>query len=384
MKHIILSIGAFLFLFKRKMFSGTPKTILVLKIGAIGDVLMSTPLLHALRNAYPHARIIYAVGKWSKAVLENNPNVDEVMDFDDPIIWRRDLKAILVLIRRLRSVHADIGFVLDRHFYASLLAVASGVRFRVGYDRNGEGFANNRNVVYGPVKHEIVYHLDLLRSLGKDVPDGVMEAFPSTEDQGIAESIFAQPPFAGRTCIGFMVGGAKNPGQDMHIRRWPFSHYCALIGLLLEHFPNIVIILFGGPSDVIENKEVIRSVGHADHIAQLAGRTSILQSIACMKRCAVFVTHDSGPMHMAATAGVPVVSIFGPVHPARKAPRGPQNEYLWRPDLPGALCDEEGRFPKDIKELKCMTGVTPKDVLLVVKKHLSTTSMVQNHFNNPL
>ncbi len=369
MKLLVIPIGKLTFLFKNKNIPSNPKTIAIIKIGAIGDVLMSTPLLENVRKAYPSARIIYVVGNWSKAVLEGNPAIDSLVPFDDQIIWDRHYLKIWNLAKEVRREKIDIGFILDRHYFASLFGFLCGIRFRIGFDRKGEGFANNLNVIYGPIRHEIEYSLDLLRALGKPAAYEGMKVFLAESDKHFANDFVREHNLQNAAVVGLMAGGAVNPGQSMLIRRWPTDHFIELTRLLLKSFPKIRILMFGGLGDKKINKGIIESTDE-NFVKNVAGKASIKQSIALMKHCRVFVTHDSGPMHMAAAAGIPVISIFGPVHPERKAPIGLRHTYVWKPDLPGALTDDEGKFPAGLSELECMRGVQPESILRLVKKVL--------------
>lgn len=365
MKSVMLFLGKIFFSLKRHAPPRNPQRIVIFKIGAIGDVLMSTPFVRRVRESFPNAKITYVVGNWSAPVLTGSPCIDEIITFDDSILWKKKWSGIFHLLRTMRSLHADLGFVLDRHYFAALFAFFGGIRYRVGFDRSGEGFANNANVVYGPIRHEIEYNLDLLRVLGHQAGDAKMEVFLSDDDTSYAEGVLDEHGLRSKRRIGVMLGGAKNPGQEMLIRRWPIDHYRAFLTIALEKIPNVAVILFGGPADA-ETNEAVCAMSPGS-IFNVAGKASIKQSIALMRRCDVFVTHDSGPMHMAAAAGVPVISIFGPVHPERKAPRGEKNQYLWKPNEEGALCDNEGKFPKNVSELPCMRAVTPEEVFQAVK-----------------
>jgi ADP-heptose:LPS heptosyltransferase len=154
----------------------------------------------------------------------------------------------------------------------------------------------------------------------------------------------------------------------MPIRRWPLRHYIALVRLLEQKYPDMHILLIGGPNDVEDTKKVKDLCGA--HVHDFSGRTTLPQAFALMEKCKLFITHDSGPMHMAASVGTPVISIFGPVHPERKAPQGERNKFIWQPESTDALCDDEGSFPKGVKELACMREVEPKRVFQEIEARL--------------
>ena len=377
MKSVMIFFGKIIFLLRRHAPPQNPRRIVIFKIGAIGDVLMSTPFVRRGRESYPDAKITYVVGNWSAPVLAGSPFIDEIIAFDDSILWGKKWSGILQLLRTMRSLHADLGFVLDRHYFAALFAFFGGIRYRVGFDRNGEGFANNTNVPYGPIRHEIEYNLDLLRVLGHQIDDAKMEVFLSKEDITFADRYLEKHHLRTELCIGIMPGGAKNPGQEMLIRRWPLDYYQKFLQRAATDLPNSVFLLFGGPKDRTTNEVLCAELPQRAY--NTAGEATIKQSMALMRRCSVFVTHDSGPMHMAAAGGVPVISIFGPVHPERKAPRGKEHRYIWKPDKEGALCDNEGVFPKSVTELPCMRAVTPEEVFRALKDVLAEEFRIEKN-----
>lgn len=365
-KKIIFYFGKFIYRQTNIYFPSGFKNIVIIKIGAIGDVLMSTPLVSAIKKIYPNSKLTYVVGNWSKEVLVNNPNIDKIISFDDKIIWNKKLFGLFRLIKKIRKLNCDLGFVLDRSYLASLFGAFCNIKIRLGFDRNGEGFTNTKNIEYGPVKHEIDYNLDLIKLIKNQDYDKSMQVFFTESEKKFAEDYINQNNLSQKKIIGIMAAGASNPGQSMEIRRWPLRHYIELVKEISKQ-DKYQIILFGGPADQDINNIIIRE--SKVKALNLAGQANIKQSMSVMKKCYLFVTHDSGPMHMAAASCVPVISIFGPVHPKRKAPLGDKHKYIWKPNLAGALCDNEGNFPKDVKELECMRAITPDEIMEIIKSY---------------
>jgi len=307
--QLIFYLGKLFFVFKKRELRGIPQKIVIIKIGAIGDVLMSTPLVRSIKKKFPESKLIYVVGRWSKEILEGNQYTDKIISFNDDIIWKRKISEIINLINIVRREKADLGFILDRHYFASLFGFFCGIKFRVGYDRNGAGFANNANVKYDPVRHEIEYNLDLLHKVQPgEYLDKSMEVFLDYDDDNFADDFIKKHGLNNNLLLGVMAGGAQNPGQTMYIRRWPIDHYIELIDRLYDCFLNMNVLLFGGPSDREVNNEIIDKCKVKP--INTAGELTVKQSIALMKKCSLFITHDSGPMHMAAAAGVPGNLIF--------------------------------------------------------------------------
>lgn len=369
MTALVTTLGRLLFIARRKTPPPDPKRILVVKPGAIGDVLMTTPLLRALRRQYPKSRVTYLVGGWSAPVLEHNPNVDRLWVVPDEIFFGPlNLLAILRLLGRLRAEQFDLAVIPDRRWTAGVFAWLAGCRFRVGSDRRGEAFASNLRVPYGPVRHEIEYNLDLLRALAPAAPTETSLELVLTRAERRAASSWASEHAVGRPRIGLLPGGAQNPGLATYVKRWPMPHWISLARTVRAQFPRASVVLFGGAGDAEANTTVSSAV---PGLVEATGLT-LRASAALLGEMDAFVSIDSGPMHLAAAVGTPVVALFGPVHPGRVAPQGAGHRVLWRPDLPGALAYEEGRFPHTIEPLPCMVGLAPETVFVALRQVLAT------------
>src|SRR6476661_1297 len=134
--------------------------VLPWKIGALGDVVMTTPLVRQLRRALPEARIDYLTGHRCTAILAGNPHLDAVYGFDDAILYRSRASRLPELVPLLRGY--DCVFTLDKHWVFALVARLAGVPLRIGFQRRlHEGLLHTRTVPYGALRHEIDYYLDL-------------------------------------------------------------------------------------------------------------------------------------------------------------------------------------------------------------------------------
>lgn len=323
-RKIICLLGFFLFIFKKKeMDFSRINRIAILKSGAIGDILMTTPFLRTLRRGFPQAIIDFHLGKWSAEALQNNSNLNNIFTYDDSVFHSWNMKQKIWLTRNLRKQKYDLLFILDKSYLANLLGFATGIRFRIGFDRYGEGFPNNLNIKYGPVRHEIDYYLDLAKIIGINSNNKSIELNVSKEDnQHINELTHTIKNY-----IGIIPGGAKNPGGGVvDSRRWPIEKFIELIKVLKRQY---LILLLGGKSDVELNNKIIAKIGN-HNILNFAGKTSISQSCELMRRCKYIICSDSGPMHIASASGIKVISLFGPTNPARKAPLGKSCIALWK------------------------------------------------------
>ncbi|MDN5328058.1 MAG: heptosyltransferase [Candidatus Woesearchaeota archaeon] len=335
--------------------------ILLFKLGAIGDTLMTTPLVRQLNKNFPNAEIDYYIGKTSAGVLRNNAYINNVVAFDERIFVNRNIKLWLKLIKSMRERKYDVAFVLDKHWAFNLTVFLSFIKTRIGFDRFSEGKFLTYKVPYLGRKHEIFYYLDLLKGLNiqPDYDDYRMEVFLSEEDAEFAERFFNGHNLENKKVIAICPGGANNfaVGND-DLRRWDISKYTELISRLKGK--GFEVLLIGGINDKPIEKEILKNVECVSAI----GKTTLMESAALLKKCDAVVCNDSGPMHLAASVNDRVISLFGPTLPSEKAPLNERSVYIWKQIGCNPCYDLYGNFPKPCPYgKKCMRLITVEEVL---------------------
>jgi lipopolysaccharide heptosyltransferase II len=340
-----------------------PARICIFKVGAIGDVLMSTPMVHALRQRYPKAKIDYWTGTWSAKVLNGNKDINRVIAFDDATFFKKRVDLMIGLARQIAAQKYDAMFILDKHWSLGTFGRLCNIPVRIGFDREGEGFAHTIAVPYGPVKHEVDYYLELAYRAGaKKVKQPKMEFALSNEDKHFADQYFKSRGLNPKKTIAVIAGGAKNPGQNMPIRRWP-TEYFAFVAQALAKEGWQIILIGKSPGDDDTLPIMLQAVPNAvNAIADF----SLQQSAALMQKCRMVICNDSGPLHIAAAVGTPTISIFGATDPHRKAPRGKTHLWIWNPvNCVRAEAFGEYNEPHLIENI---LKVQPKHVLKAVHK----------------
>lgn len=318
-KNIIVFFGKIFFAFKNKKIPKNPKKILIMRSGGIGDVLMSTPLVKSIRKHYKKAEITYFVGNWSKDVLKDNPNIDKIFNYDDLIIIKLKIFKILKLIKQTRKKKFDLIFNLEKSWHWAILSFLFGIPARIGFNRLGEGFANTLTVPFNGSKYELEYYLDLAKLLNIKILTHDMEIYLTKKEKETAKKFIKNNKLKNKKLIGIAPGGAENPAQQAFIKRWPLENYVKLINKITKKNKKACIILFGGNNDVKTCKQIKEKSNNK--IINTAGKLTIKQSAALMKKCKIFITHDSGPMHLAGAVKVPLITLFGPTQSERFAPR---------------------------------------------------------------
>lgn len=303
----------------------TPQRIVVLKSCCLGDALLATPLLRALRRAYPRARLVAGIGRWSRPALLNNPDIDGLLDLEALGVGRLQPDAYAHVLRRLRAGRFDLALVLDRTPLLTMLPLLAGIPVRAGIDSAGRGFPLNVRVPWAEVEHEARLFLRIAAALG--LPDGDVRAcfVPTPADEAGASELWRQAGLAGERVVALAPGGGHNPGMTLDAKRWPAARFAALADALhREH--GLAVLLTGAESDRAVTAEVRRLMQAP--AADLSGQTNFGVLGALLARCALFAGNDSAPMHLAAAVGTPVLAIFGPTDPAVYAPLTPHGIVL--------------------------------------------------------
>ncbi len=323
------------------------KKILISRTDRIGDLLLSTPVFQSLKKAHPKSHLAVMVTDTTRELLKNDPHVDEIICFRP-----RDY---ITLVRRLTDF--DVAIVLYPTFAVALLCWLARIKLRIGTAYRVYSFLFNRRVREHRkvcAKHEAEYNMSLLEPLEVQTqpPDPVLRL----ADEEVA---WAKARFAELGVEGAVV--ALHPGSGGSSRRWGDAGFSRLGDLLCRE--GFTVLLTGGDDEV----ELVSDVADGMECEPLTivGEASLLQLAAVYTRCAALVTNSTGPMHMAAASGIPVVGIFCPIagcSPRRWGPLGDHARVLI-PDVPtcrqctGTRCEYHD----------CMDMVLPEDVLKEVK-----------------
>ena len=335
----------------------TPSSILIIKPCCLGDVLIATPVIAALRQAFPRARIDFAVGGWARAMVENNPHLDGLVDCGrvgsgSRYSWRE----YFGLVRRIRAGGYEACFVLDRSPLISLLPYLGGIPQRVGLDSRGRGFSLTVGVPVADLKHEAELYLDTVRAVGIEVKDPRLEFYPTEEDRRhVAEMLRVEPKIP---LVVIHPAGGSNPGMILSAKRWPPQRFAALADRLIEE-RGAQVLLVGGPDDGPIAAAI--KAGMRQKPRDLTGQLTFGQLGALLERCDLFVGHDTGAMHLAVAVGAPVVAIFGPSDPRMYGPYGEKSVALWH-DVGCNPCLLRGRWDTACRRFRCIEAVTVEEV----------------------
>lgn len=276
---------------------------------------MAIPTLSALRARFPESRITLLAKPPVAALFEHHPDIDRLMLYESPG-RHAGLLGLWRLIKWVREGRFDLAFLLQNAFEAAFVAAAAGIPERVGYAADGRRLLLTRSLSRkgGPV-HQREAYLRLMQQVG-GAPDLKAPYLTLTEKerQAASDLLLSQGVARWEQVIGINPGAAYGSSK-----RWDPVRFAAVADRLLDLHPAR-IVLFGGPSEVAMAEEVREKMTHPAVV--VAGKTTVRLMMALIARCRLFVTNDSGPMHVASALGVPVVAVFGPTNPDATSPAG--------------------------------------------------------------
>ncbi|MBI5667208.1 MAG: glycosyltransferase family 9 protein [Chloroflexi bacterium] len=306
-----------------------PRRVVLILPCCIGDVVLATATLAALRRGYPNAHIAWAVGSWSKGAVEHHPLLDAVLDTGPAALPVKSPRGLLRFVRQLRAGRFDLAVSLVRSPLMSAAVWLSGIPHRAGLDSGGRGFGYTVRAPVDPrqPRHEAEIYLDVTRALGLDVTSCRANAPVRDADRASVQALLAQQgvhhPF-----VVINPAGGRNPGMALDAKRWPPANFAALADRLAARF-GAQVVLVGGPEDRGLLDEVANRM--QTPALKLAGTLSFRQIAALASLARLYVGNDTGLTHLAAAAGAPTAMILGPSDPARYAPFADNALTLWKP-----------------------------------------------------
>jgi lipopolysaccharide heptosyltransferase II len=325
--------------------------VLVIKPSALGDVLLTTPVLAALRAQYPSATLHYAVGRYAAQAIQGHPEVARLLNAGPGV--GRGPRSLLRLLRQMRAGRYDLCLVLERSPLFATLPLLAGIPVRAGIDSGGRGFALNLRVPWDESLHEADLYLQVAGALGCPTTGHQLRFEPSPEATLSITTLWNTHDLHDPVVV-IAPGGGVNPGMDLPEKRWLSAHFAALADRLHEE-ERATIVLLGGPGDRALCAAVAATM-HAPSL-DLSGDAPFAERGALLRRCALYVGNDSGPTHLAVAVGCPVVAIFGPTDVGLYGPYHAHARTVRLP-LPCSPCFVHGHFPPCPNNHACMRGLS--------------------------
>jgi heptosyltransferase-2 len=326
-------------------------SILIIKPGAIGDLLQLTPVIRALNSGYPEAAISILVGSQSTAELfKYNPHIFGTIVFDKAGV-HRSFRELVRLWRHLQKNRYDLVINFQRSNLKTWFLASAAFPCRVLIYHK----ARTRNI------HAVANYLETVAPLGIDVSRVNLELSPGPGDRAYARKILVSLGNVQKPLV------ALNPGASHQVNRWGIDRFAALADMLAKDLSARVMII-GGTDDIHLAEEIgARTVSKP---LLMAGKANLLQLAALLEQCDVLVSGDTGPMHLATAVGARVVALFGAADPDRTGPVGSGHRVLQATGVPCVPC--RSRKCSNETYLACMDRLTVSTVFEAVREMIKS------------
>ena len=339
-----------------------PKRILIIRTDRIGDVTLSTPVIRALRDAYPDSYIAFMVRPYAREILEGNSNLNKVIIYDKYGIHKGFFSTIFFALR-MRKERFDMAIILHPTNRAHIVAFVADIPNRIGFNRKMAFLLTEAidDKKFLGQAHELEYTLEALKSIGINVSNkNLYVPVKKRSQDSIASKLSERGVGNSDSVVGI------HPGASCSSKRWPVERFASLIDKINSNY-NVCVVLIAGPEEqaqVAELKERLRS-----KVADLCGKTTVGELVALLKRCILFISNDSGPVHIATAAGTPNITIFGRkqpgLSPRRWGPTG-KNDIVLHRDVGCEVC-----LAHNCRNgFKCLKAITIDEVFNAVEKIL--------------
>ena len=328
----------------------------------IGDSVLTTPLIQKTKKLFPDTQIVVITRPQTEDIFKPLPEVSEVI-LNDKRGWNK-IAGVWKTARAIQKSGMDILLVPHRSFRSALIAWLSRVPIRIGFTSSEGWFLYTKTVPFNWMIHDAERNLSLLQGIAKEKFGGeklTMSFTPSAEEN--VARLLKDFNLEGKKLVGIHAGSA------WPTKCWPQEYFVELISKLQTELGVQVVLVGGGKKDADLGEKICQlSKGHA---ASLCGKTSLADLMALMKHLSLFITNDSGPMHIATAFDVPTLAIFGPT--TRELgffPYGEGHRVLEVKDLPCRPCALHGGKKCPLGHFKCMRNILPEEVFKNAKEML--------------
>ncbi len=336
--------------------------ILIIRFSSIGDIVLTTPAIRAVRRRFPQARLDMVTKRQFAELLETNPHLNHLYQYDA----RGGLRGLLALGRELRRVRYDLCLDLHNNFRSRLLRVMIGAAEHAAFSKQIVArtlLVRAKINRYRGILPVAERYLNAAVRFGAQDDGAGLELFPTPEQEARVARLFEDYGLRGGEIAVGLGAMAAHP-----LKQWPLEKFAAL-GRRLAERHQARLIIFGGPADRRIGETLARQLPNRPIV--LCGGVSLLESAVALKRCAVFVGNDTGTVHLAAAMRRPVVALFGPTveefgfYPYRTPARVIARALPCRP------CTHTGKGRCRIREYHaCMERITVEEVFSAVEELL--------------
>ena len=321
-------------------------------------MVLLTPALRALKIAYPQSHLALLIRPLVADLMATHPYIDEVMVDNKGSLLSR-LPSFWKSVGKIRRSDFDLAVVLHpTSFRNALIPCLAGIPERIGSNVSGRGILLTRTCTDRTDLHEVHRYLRVLELIDIHEPNAKLEFWHTDADRHTAHQILAMHNLAPRE---HLIG--VNLGTTWRTKRWSLENFAAVITQVQKRF-DAQILLTGSTAE-IPLGDALAQIAKVETI-NLIGKTTLMQLGALIESCDLYLTCDSGPMHIAAAVGTPTIALFGPTSPIRHGPYGENHEAIEKP-VECRPCYKRKCMRKDLPHL-CMAEINPNEVVAQILK----------------
>ncbi len=333
------------------------KRILVIKIGAIGDVILAVPSLRAIRNSFPNAYISVLVGAESRLVLKKCPYIDDLIIYDRKGKGK-GVKGVWQISSYIRQKTFDMSIDLQNNRKSHIIMWLGAVQRRFGYSNGKMGFLLSDRLKYlnigaGPIEEQF----RVLKRAGINTVglSRRLEIWPTTKDYSYIENLLkGEWMRENQILVGVNIGGSWKT------KRWPLKCFAKLLDMLASKDIRAVITASEKEMDLANDLAKMTN----NKVINAADRTTVTQLAALIKRCKVYITSDSAPMHIASSMGANFIALFGPTDPRRHFEPTDRGVII-KKELTCSPC-----YKASCKKIRCMESIGVNEVFKLVMERI--------------
>lgn len=339
-----------------------PKKILIIKLWAIGESVLTLPMIEAIHKTYGvSTKITVLARERNKKVYEGLKFVDNIIIFEPS-----QMHKLIPLFK-----HFDIAIDCEPYLNISSILGRFLAKKEIGFNHGPRAKLYNQSIEYNDQQHVVKTYLDLAKLLRVNKKyDALVRLCYSKNDAFLVSQILKENNITKKDLLIGMCPSVAESGKN---RMWPNQNYACVIDELVEKY-GAKIIIVGASNDYENNNDIISLCIHKENIFNFAGKNTLKQLFNLVQRCKLFISNDTGPMHIAAAQGVKTIGIFGPNLPTRFAPYGKKNKSLYVKQYCSPCINvHKGSFPECYNEIKgkCVKEITPEMVQEEIDKCLN-------------
>ncbi|MEA3297069.1 MAG: lipopolysaccharide heptosyltransferase II [candidate division Zixibacteria bacterium] len=340
--------------------------ILIRTPNHLGDCLMALPMINETREAYSGSMVSILAPEPLACLFENNPAIDRILSI--PASHVHGLLAVLKIRDIIASQRFDVGYILPPSFGAAAGFKLAGIGKRIGYIADGRRLLLSRPLplptpLNSTHRSETYFNL-LRRGAGADLEFVRPKLFLNEQD--IIEGSDILTRFHITESDQYAALAVRAVAES---RRWGSEKYAELIKLLVSDY-RLKVVLVGSAQDIREGEQIASATGARD-VINLAGRTNLREAGAILSRARIFIGNDSGPAHLAAAVGVPLVVLSGADDPKETSPLSPRKRVIYLEHLGCISCVKNVCSLKGDRHMQCMKNITVDMVATAVEELLS-------------